>query len=176
MWTNNKSEAPGQSPASGAPPESRFAAEPAGVPPSIRPSAPAARDLAVLGPTLVIKGQITGDEDLQIEGKVEGPISLQGHRLTVGRSAHLSSEVTAREVVVYGNASGNLHARDRVEIKKDGEVTGDITTARISIEDGAYFKGHIEIDRAKPRPEAKPAATSEVANEVAKVPVGAATR
>jgi cytoskeletal protein CcmA (bactofilin family) len=101
-----------------------------------------------LGSTITVKGEITSDEDLQIDGKVDGPISLHGHRLTVGRTANLNSEISAREVIVYGNASGNLHARDRVEIKKDGQVIGDIATSRISIEDGAYFKGHIEIDRA----------------------------
>jgi cytoskeletal protein CcmA (bactofilin family) len=114
-----------------------------------RPANPAARTLACLGPSIVIKGEISSDEDLQIDGKVEGPISLRGHRLTVGRTAQLNSEISAREVVVYGNASGNLRARDRVEIKKDGQVIGDISTARISIEDGAYFKGHIEIERVQ---------------------------
>jgi len=123
-----------------------------------------------LGATLTIKGQITGEEDLQIEGKIEGPISLHGHRLTVGRSAQLHSEVSAREVVVYGHASGNLRAKERVEIKKDGEVIGDITTTRISIEDGAYFKGHIEIERAKSKSESK----SEVQSEHAQTPVAVA--
>src|SRR5580704_16681893 len=163
MWTNKQaqSDAPGPS----SQPEQRPASVPQSTPPSVRPvSTPVARDLACLGASLTIKGQITGDEDLQIEGKVEGPISLQGHRLTVGRSARLNSEVNAREVVVYGKASGNLRARDRVEIKKDGEVTGDITTARISIEDGAYFKGRIEIERSKQASQAEP--------ESAKVPVG----
>ena len=96
-----------------------------------------------------MKGEISSDEDLQVDGKVDGPILLRGHRLTVGRTAQLNSEITASEVIVYGNASGNLHARDRVEIKKDGQVIGNITTKRISIEDGAYFKGRIEIDRAQ---------------------------
>jgi cytoskeletal protein CcmA (bactofilin family) len=96
-----------------------------------------------------VKGEITSDEDLQIDGRVEGPVSLRGNRLTVGRSGQLNSEVTAREVIVYGNVSGNLRARDRVEIKKDGRVIGDIATARISIEDGAYFKGHIEIEHTQ---------------------------
>jgi cytoskeletal protein CcmA (bactofilin family) len=95
-----------------------------------------------------VRGEISGDEDLQIDGKVEGPVSLRNHRLTVGRGAQLSSEINAREVVVYGKAVGNIRVRDRVEIKKDGEVIGDITTSRISIEDGAYFKGRIEIERA----------------------------
>lgn len=119
-----------------------------------RPATPVARTLACLGSSIVVKGEITSDEDLQIDGKVEGPISLRGHRLTVGRTAELKSEISAREVVVYGNASGNLRARDRVEIKKDGQVIGDITTTRISIEDGAYFKGHIEIERAQPSSQA----------------------
>jgi cytoskeletal protein CcmA (bactofilin family) len=90
---------------------------------------------------LEIKGKISGEEDLQIDGKVEGSIALQGQRLTVGRSGQLNSEVHAREVVVFGKVQGNLRASDRVEIKKDGSVTGDITTSRISIEDSAYFKG-----------------------------------
>lgn len=124
---------------------------PLSAPPVNRPAtaAPAARSLACLGPTILVKGQISAEEDLQIDGKVEGPISLKGHRLTVGRTAQLNSEVNAREVIVYGNVSGNLKTRDRVEIKKDGQVIGDITTTRISIEEGAYFKGHIEIERVQ---------------------------
>jgi cytoskeletal protein CcmA (bactofilin family) len=113
------------------------------------PAAPVARNLACLGPSIVVKGEISSEEDLQIDGKVIGNISMRGNRLTVGRTAELDSEINAREIVVYGNASGNLRARDRVEIKKDGQVTGDITTARISVEEGAYFKGHIEIERAQ---------------------------
>ena len=105
---------------------------------------------AFLGVTLTIKGEITSEEDLQIDGKVWGPISIQGRRLIVGRAAELNSEVTAGEVIVYGKLTGNLCARDRVEIKKDGSVIGDITTTRVSIEDGAEFKGRMEIDRPKP--------------------------
>jgi cytoskeletal protein CcmA (bactofilin family) len=114
-----------------------------------RPSAPAARALSCLGSSLQIKGAITGSEDLQIDGKVEGPVSLPGQKLTVGNTGRLNSEVSAREVVVYGNLSGNVTVQDRVEIKKDASVSGDIRASRISIEDGAYFKGRIEIDRAK---------------------------
>jgi cytoskeletal protein CcmA (bactofilin family) len=105
-------------------------------------------DVACLGPNLVVKAEISGSQDLQIDGVVEGPISLENHMLTVGRTAQLKSEVLAREVVVFGWLEGNLRVRERVEIRKDGSVIGDITTARISIEDGAYFKGRIEIDRA----------------------------
>jgi cytoskeletal protein CcmA (bactofilin family) len=106
---------------------------------------------ARLGPTFQIKGQITGSEDLQLDGTVEGPISLNGHELTVGPTAKLTSEIHAGEIVVYGKVVGNVHSKGRVDIKKDGSVTGDVDSARISIEDGAYFKGSIEIDPAKAR-------------------------
>jgi cytoskeletal protein CcmA (bactofilin family) len=113
---------------------------------SVSPNSPG----AYLGTTLTIEGMITSEEDLQIDGKVRGPISLQGRRLTVGRTAELNSEVTAGEVIVYGKLTGNLCVRDRVEIKKDGSVIGDVITTRVSIEDGADFKGRMEIDRPKP--------------------------
>ena len=102
---------------------------------------------ARLGASLHIKGEISGNEDLHIDGTVEGLVQLDDRKLTVGASAKLTADVVAREVVVYGSVKGNLRARDRIEIKKDGSVVGDLTTARIMIEDGAYFKGSIEIDR-----------------------------
>ncbi len=105
--------------------------------------------VARLGPSLHLKGEITGNEDLHVDGTVEGLISLEDRKLTVGSSAKLTADVLAREIVVYGSVKGNLRARDRIEIKKDGSVVGDLTTARIMIEDGAYFKGAIEIDRGE---------------------------
>jgi cytoskeletal protein CcmA (bactofilin family) len=166
MWNKPQTqpEVPAYSPVQGqssAPSQSSFNAAA-----SSRPSAPSARNVACLGASLEIKGKISGEEDLQVDGKVEGPVSLQGQRLTVGRTGTLSSEVIAREVVVYGKLTGNLRASDRVEIKKDGSVIGDITTARISIEDGAYFKGRIEIDRVKHQ-------TAASESEGIDVPVGA---
>jgi len=103
---------------------------------------------ARLGASLHIKGEITGNEDLQIDGTVEGLVQLEDRKLIVGASAKVTADIIAREVAVYGNVKGNLRARDRIEIKKDGSVVGDLTTARIMIEDGAYFKGSIEIDKA----------------------------
>lgn len=103
---------------------------------------------ARLGASLHIKGEISGNEDLQIDGSVEGLVQLDDRKLTVGASARVTADLMAREVIVYGNVKGNLRARDRIEIKKDGSVVGDLTTARIMIEDGAYFKGSIEIDKA----------------------------
>jgi cytoskeletal protein CcmA (bactofilin family) len=146
MWNKEaQSEIPGTSQSK----DSKMPGAPLNAAAGNRPGSPVVRTTACLGATIVVKGEISSDEDLQIDGKVEGPISLRGHRLTVGRTAELNSEISAREVVVYGNASGNLRARDRVEIKKDGQVIGDITTTRISIEEGAYFKGYIEIERSQ---------------------------
>jgi cytoskeletal protein CcmA (bactofilin family) len=106
------------------------------------------RATARLGPSLHIKGEISGNEDLLLEGSVEGLVQLDERKLTVGATAKLTADIIAREVVVYGTVKGNLRAKDRIEIKKDGSVNGDLTTARIMIEDGAYFKGSIEIDKS----------------------------
>jgi len=120
-----------------------------GAPSSPKPAISSARSSALLGSSLHITGQLTGTEDLQIDGKVDGPISLIGHQLTVGPAAVLHSEINAGAVIVFGKVVGNVYARGRVDIKTDGSVVGDISTARISIEDGAQFKGRIEIDPAK---------------------------
>jgi cytoskeletal protein CcmA (bactofilin family) len=147
MWSPKQS--PSDSNRTSGSPDQAVSVTPISSPASLRPSIPAARNLSFLGPSLEIKGKLSGEEDLQIDGKVEGPIALQGQKLIAGRSAQLHSEISAREVIVYGKVQGNVRAQDRVEIKKDGSVLGDITTARISIEDGAYFKGRIEIERSK---------------------------
>jgi cytoskeletal protein CcmA (bactofilin family) len=147
MWTKQQAQAEVPSaPAQAAKPSVVAFSNPTPVP--ALGSSPA-RGSARLGASLQIKGHITGTEDLQIDGKVDGPISLRGHGLTVGPAAQLTSEIHAREVVVYGKVVGNVHARDRVDVKSDGSVVGDISTARISIEDGAQFKGRIEIDPTK---------------------------
>ncbi len=147
MWTKQQTvtEAP-------AVPPVQTAASPVvpfGAPSAPRHSSPVVRNLARLGAGLQIKGHITGTEDLQIDGTIEGPITLRGHQLTVGSTAQLNSEIDAGEVIVYGKVVGNVHARDRVDVKTDGSIIGDISTARISIEDGAHFKGRIEIDPTK---------------------------
>jgi cytoskeletal protein CcmA (bactofilin family) len=96
---------------------------------------------------LEIKGEITGSEDMQIDGSVEGTIVLPEHKLTVGRSGQLSCNVDAREVLVYGRVVGNIRATDLIEIKKDGSVLGDIRAARVRIEDGAHFQGYVDMER-----------------------------
>jgi cytoskeletal protein CcmA (bactofilin family) len=106
------------------------------------------RAIARLGSSLHVKGEISGNEDLLIDGSVEGLVQLDERKLTIGATAKVTADIIAREVVVYGSVKGNLRAKDRIEIKKDGSVNGDLTTARIMIEDGAYFKGSIEIDKS----------------------------
>jgi cytoskeletal protein CcmA (bactofilin family) len=115
----------------------------------MRPAgATADRATARLGSSLHVKGEISGNEDLYIEGTVEGLVQLGEGKLTVGATANVTADVIAREVVVCGKVKGNVHAKGKIEIKKDGSVIGDLTTAQIIIEDGAYFKGSIEIDRS----------------------------
>src|SRR5712692_1994157 len=104
-----------------------------------------------LGSSLHVKGDIIGTEDLLIDGSVEGLIQLDERKLTVGTTAKLTADINARDVVVYGYVKGNVRASGRIEIKKDGSVIGNLTTAQIMIEDGADFKGSIEIDRGSER-------------------------
>jgi cytoskeletal protein CcmA (bactofilin family) len=99
-----------------------------------------------LGPELKIRGQINGDEDLRIDGKIEGPITLGDHRLTLGPGAEILGDINSREIVVFGDVKGNLMAQDRVDVRRDASVIGDLTTSRITIEDGAHVKGAIEIN------------------------------
>ena len=114
----------------------------------MRPTGAAAdRATARLGSSLHVKGEISGDEDLHIDGTVEGAVQLGEGKLTVGATANVTADIIAREVVVCGNVKGIVRVKGKIEIKKDGSVIGDLTTAQIIIEDGAYFKGSIEIDR-----------------------------
>src|SRR6266852_5213878 len=121
------------------------------------------RGTAMIGKSVMIKGQIFSREDLTIDGEVEGSVELQEHRLTVGPHGKLQAGVKAREIVVLGSVHGNVEASDKIDIRKDAKLVGDIKTARIVIEDGAYFKGSIDIVRveaSKPAaaPPPKPAA------------------
>src|SRR5215472_6573122 len=103
---------------------------------------------ARLGPSLKMMGEITGSEDLVIDGFFEGIVQLDDRSLIVGTTGNVTADIIAGEVVVYGSVKGNVHAKNRIEIKKDGSVTGDLTTPQILIEDGAFFKGSIEIGRS----------------------------
>ena len=105
----------------------------------------ASGEQATIGKSLVVKGEVSGSESLYIDGKVEGTINLPGNRVTVGRNGQVAANILAREVVVLGKVRGNVTASDRVDIRSEGSLTGDVAAARISIEDGAYFKGGIDI-------------------------------
>ncbi len=108
-----------------------------------------------VGAGLHIKGEIAGDEDVVVEGSVDGTLKLPNATLTVRPNGKVKAGVSAHSVIVYGEVNGNVAARDRIEIKKEGSVVGDLTTARIIIDDGATFKGSIEIIRDTDKPLAK---------------------
>ena len=121
---------------------------------------PPERGMAVIGKSVMIKGQIMSKEDLTVDGEVEGSIELHENRLTVGPHGRVQAGVKAREIVVLGTIHGNVETTDKIEIRKDAKLVGDIKTARIVIEDGAYFKGSIDIVKAEvkpPPPAPKPA-------------------
>jgi cytoskeletal protein CcmA (bactofilin family) len=105
------------------------------------------QEQATIGKSLVIKGEVTGSESLYIDGRVEGSINLSGNRVTVGRNGVVAANINAREIVVIGKVRGNLVASDRVDIRGEGSLTGDVIAQRISIEDGAFFKGGIDIQK-----------------------------
>ena len=113
----------------------------------------------MLGRSVVVSGELSGAEDLLIEGQLEGTIRLQEHTLTVGQHGQVKAEVNARQVIVLGTVHGNITARDRIEIRKTGHVVGDLVSAGVAIEEGAYFKGSIEILREEER-EAAPGQTA----------------
>ncbi len=118
-------------------------------------------DQTTISKGIVFMGEIKGTEALYIDGKVEGSINLPGNRVTVGRNGQVAASISSRELVILGKVRGNVSASDRVDIRAEGALTGDITAARISIEDGAFFKGGIDI--RKPANGASPAGASQPA-------------
>jgi len=147
MWKPTNAPSSSPSPSPNPEPQRSFTppAEPVNAP---RPAASPAintQEQATLGKSLVIKGEVTGSESLYIDGRVEGSINLPGNRVTVGRNGVVSANISAREIVVLGKVRGNMNASDRVDIRGEGSLTGDVVSQRISIEDGAYFKGGIDI-------------------------------
>lgn len=112
---------------------------------------------ATIGKSVMIKGQIISREDLFLDGELEGTVELQEHRLTIGPNGRVQANVKAREIVVIGMINGNVEASDKLEIRKEARLVGDIRTARIVIEDGAYFKGSIDIIKQEVKPQPAPA-------------------
>ena len=159
MWKPNQ---PGSVAPNPTPEPSRPAPPPAPVyeAPSRTPAPPVTGEQATIGKGLFIKGEINGSESLFIDGKVEGSVNLPGNRVTIGRNGQVAANITAREIVVLGKDRGNVNATDRVDIRAEGSLSGDVAAARISIEDGAFFKGGIDIRKpdVKPAPAAGPTA------------------
>jgi cytoskeletal protein CcmA (bactofilin family) len=131
--------------------------------PAAAPSAPAAgtaptasepqraqlgRDMVNIGKSVVIKGELSGSEDLTIEGHVEGRIDLKGNVLTIGPNGKIKAEVFAKSVVVLGEVTGNVTASEKVDIRDNGSVDGDIASPRVAIAEGAHFRGSVDMQRA----------------------------
>jgi cytoskeletal protein CcmA (bactofilin family) len=148
---------------------------------------PKTGEFAHIGKSVIIKGELSGSEDLYVDGVVEGSIELQGNNLVIGPNGQVRANVNAKGVVVQGKLEGNIRASERAELRKSAVAVGDIFTLRVAIEDGAYFKGKVDIQReaAKPgssavrqtdhKPEAKSATASAAAAASAKISTVAAS-
>jgi cytoskeletal protein CcmA (bactofilin family) len=180
MW-NKKEEPPAPRPASAPPvqaaPVPEIGKEP--VPVSSTPyRVPESdqRNTATIGKAVKVIGQIFTKEDLYVDGDVEGTIESQDNKVTIGPNGRVQAGIKAREVVILGQVKGNVEAADKVDIRKDARLEGDIVSARISIEDGALFKGSIDIRKTESRPGTGPTITSPSAaapQASVAVPVGA---
>jgi len=135
-----------------------------------------ARNTATIGKAVKIVGQIFTKEDLYVDGDVEGTIESHDNKVTVGPNGRVQASIRARDVIILGQVQGNVETSDKVDIRKDAKLVGDITTSRISIEDGAMFKGSIDIKKAEPKPAAAtPTPSPAVAARPAEPVVAAAT-
>ena len=169
MWKRDESVKPA------APPASTPAAAPAapvGAAPSAEPRAQIGRDMVNIGKSVVIKGELSGSEDLTIEGQVEGRIDLKDHLLTIGPNGKIKAEVFAKSVIVLGEVMGNVTASEKVDIRDNGSVDGDIISPRVAIAEGAHFRGSVDMQRKGEAP--KPAA-AEAPKAAAQQPAAART-
>ncbi len=117
-------------------------------------------EVAHIGKNVVVKGELTGSEDLYLDGEIEGNIELHEHSIIIGPNGKIRANVRAREIIVHGKVDGNLYGTEKVELKKSAVLVGDVFTQRVAIEDGAYFKGGIDIQKVEskaPVTETKPA-------------------
>ena len=156
MWKRDESVKPAAPPAS----------TPAAAPSASAPAAPQAnelraqlgRDMVNIGKSVVIKGELSGSEDLTIEGHVEGRIDLRQNVLTIGPNGKIKAEVFAKAVVVLGEVTGNVTASEKVDIRDNGSVDGDIASPRVAIAEGAHFRGSVDMQRAGQKAQAQPPA------------------
>src|ERR1035441_11036528 len=118
----------------------------------VRTDAPRSVDVATIGKSVIVKGELSGSEDLYVDGEVERSISLRGQSLTVGPNGRVHANIEARNVIVHGRIDGNIQASDRVELRKSASLLGDISTARVANQDGPGFNGTIETQHTQPPP------------------------
>jgi cytoskeletal protein CcmA (bactofilin family) len=159
MWKSSRKEDEGTTPTN-QPGTIGYASNPVVTAPP-RPAEPVresarSSEIATIGKSVVVKGELSGSEDLVVDGEVEGSIALRGQSLTIGPNGRVRANVEARNVILHGRVDGDIHASERVELRKSASLSGDITTARISIEDGAFFKGTIDIQKPEPAPKIEP--------------------
>ncbi len=127
------------------------------------------RDVVNIGKSVVIKGELNGSEDLTIEGQVEGTIQLRDHVLTIGPNGKIKAQVFAKVVVVLGEVSGNVSASEKVDIRDNGSVDGDIVAPRVAIAEGAHFRGSVDMQRKGAQPQAVKPAVAQQAQPAAPV-------
>ena len=155
MWKARPDEkpAPGTPGAPSASAPTPISSAPSAAPPvrqaaaPLRPAENFRAEMAHIGKSVLIKGELSGSEDLYLDGEVEGSVELKQHSLTVGPHGQARANLNAREVIIHGKVDGNVSGEERVELKKSAVVVGDISTQRILIEDGAFFKGSIDIQK-----------------------------
>jgi cytoskeletal protein CcmA (bactofilin family) len=116
---------------------------------SPKPAMEARPDVGHIGKSVMIRGELSGSEDLYLDGEVEGDINLRDHKLVIGPNGKIKASISARDVVVHGHVTGNVSASERLELKRSCSLAGDVSTQRIVIEDGAFFKGAIDIKETK---------------------------
>src|SRR6476660_6086007 len=168
MWKRDDAAKP-SAPAGQGPAPAQHSPAPLTAEPTSRP-APASdaqrgqeRTVVNIGKSVVIKGELNGSEDLTIEGQVEGKIELRQNVLTIGANARIKAQVFAKSVIILGEVTGNVSASEKVDIRDNGSVDGDIAAPRVAIAEGAHFRGSIDMQKAggkaaEPKSEAKPAA------------------
>src|SRR6476646_8530023 len=125
------------------PPDSQKSQLPSTFSPSKTVSVPV--EQATIGRSVVITGEVSGTESLYVDGRIEGTVNFAEHRVTVGRNGSVAANISAREVVILGKVQGNIQCSDRLDIRSEGALTGDVVTQRISVEDGAILKGSVQV-------------------------------
>jgi cytoskeletal protein CcmA (bactofilin family) len=184
MWKRDDAVKP-TPPAGGGPATGQSGAGPSATPPPVEPVRTVnephrglEKTTVNIGKSVVIKGELSGSEDLTIEGQVEGKIELRQNILTIGPNARIKAQVFAKGVIILGEITGNVTATEKVDIRDNGSVDGDIAAPRVAIAEGAHFRGSIDMQRAGGKPsesksEAKPAASTQPAQQQAHTPTPA---